>query len=147
MCCSPIPTPIPKRVAVSGLSGGGWQTIFISALDTRVTLTNPVAGYSSFHTRIKHHKDLGDSEQTPCDLATFADYTHLTAMLAPRAALLTFNSKDNCCFESGYALPPLLEAAGPFFASTIRTNRCVPTSTTCPARTTSTRTIARPFTA
>jgi len=27
----------PSRVAVSGLSGGGWQTIIISSLDTRVT--------------------------------------------------------------------------------------------------------------
>ena len=40
----------PARVAVAGLSGGGWQTIIISALDTRVTLSNPVAGYSSFLT-------------------------------------------------------------------------------------------------
>lgn len=105
----------PQRVAVTGLSGGGWQTIFFSALDTRVTLTNPVAGYSSFRTRIHFQKDLGDSEQTPCDMATVADYTHLTAMMAPRAALLTFNSKDDCCFEAGYALPPLLEAAKPIF--------------------------------
>jgi hypothetical protein len=104
-----------SRVGVSGLSGGGWQTIFISSLDTRVTLTNPVAGYSSFFTRIDHHKDLGDSEQTPCDLASVADYTHLTAMMAPRPTLLTFNSKDNCCFEAGYALPPLLKAASPMF--------------------------------
>ncbi|HZT81622.1 MAG TPA: acetylxylan esterase [Gemmataceae bacterium] len=105
----------PKRVAVSGLSGGGWQTIFISGLDTRVTLSNPVAGYSSFRTRVRHFKDLGDSEQTPCDLATIADYTHLTAMLAPRAGLLTFNAKDNCCFEAGYAMPPLVEAALPIY--------------------------------
>lgn len=105
----------PTRVAVSGLSGGGWQTIWISALDTRVTATNPVAGYSSFLTRVRHHKDLGDSEQTPCDFARYADYAHLTALLAPRAALLTFNAKDDCCFEAGYALPPLLEAAGPFY--------------------------------
>ncbi|MCH7728342.1 MAG: acetylxylan esterase, partial [Planctomycetes bacterium] len=105
----------PDRVAVAGLSGGGWQTIVISALDTRVTLANPVAGYSSFRTRVHHQKDLGDSEQTPNDLAAFADYTHLTAMLAPRAALLTYNIKDNCCFESGYALPPLLEAAEPIY--------------------------------
>lgn len=105
----------PERVAVSGLSGGGWQTIFISSLDTRVKLANPVAGYSSFRTRLKHFKDLGDSEQTPCDLATVADYDHLTAMLAPRAALLTFNAKDNCCFEAGYALPPLMEVALPAY--------------------------------
>jgi dienelactone hydrolase len=105
----------PKRVAVTGLSGGGWQTITISALDTRVTLTNPVAGYSAFRTRLKHHKDLGDSEQTPCDLATVADYTHLTALMAPRPTLLTYNSKDDCCFEAGYVLPVLRDAAEPVF--------------------------------
>ena len=105
----------PQRVAVTGLSGGGWQTIVLSALDTRVTLTNPVAGYSSFLTRTRHFKDLGDSEQTPNDLATVADYTHLTAMMAPRPTLLTYNAKDDCCFESGYALQPLLDAAQPVF--------------------------------
>ncbi len=106
----------PARVAVTGLSGGGWQTIFLSALDPRVTLSNPVAGYSAYGTRIRdHYKDLGDSEQTPCDMATVADYTHLTAMRAPRPTLLTYNDKDDCCFESGYALPPLLDAARPVF--------------------------------
>ncbi len=105
----------PERIAVTGLSGGGWQTIVISSLDTRVKLANPVAGYSSFRTRARHFKDLGDSEQTPNDLATVVDYTHLTAMMAPRPTLLTFNSKDNCCFESGYALKPLVDAAQPMF--------------------------------
>jgi len=105
----------PERVAVTGLSGGGWQTIIISALDTRVRLSTPVAGYSSFRTRARHLKDLGDSEQTPSDLATLVDYTHLTAMLAPRPALLIYNAKDNCCFESGYALPPLVDAARPVY--------------------------------
>ncbi len=105
----------PARVAVAGLSGGGWQTIFISSLDKRVTLANPVAGYSSFRTRGRYQSDLGDSEQTPCDLAMFADYTHLTAMLAPRAALLTKNAEDNCCFKAEHALPPLLHAAQPVY--------------------------------
>ncbi len=109
------PNADPQRVGVAGLSGGGWQTIFISSLDTRVTLANPVAGYSSFVTRARHFKDLGDSEQTPNDLAAFADYKHLTAMLAPRAGLLTFNKTDNCCFESTYALQPLLDAARPIY--------------------------------
>jgi hypothetical protein len=104
-----------SRVGVSGLSGGGWQTIIISALDTRVTLTNPVAGYSSFRTRIDNFSDLGDSEQTPVDLGITADYAQLTAMLAPRSALLTFNDKDDCCFASAHALPPLLDAAEPIY--------------------------------
>jgi hypothetical protein len=105
----------PERVAVAGLSGGGWQTIVISSLDPRVTLANPVAGYSSYRTRARFQQDLGDSEQTPTDLATVADYTHLTALLAPRPALLTYNAKDNCCFASDHALPPLLEAAEPVY--------------------------------
>lgn len=109
------PQADPGRVAVAGLSGGGWQTIFISSLDRRVTLTNPVAGYSSFITRIHNHSDLGDSEQTPCDMAKYADYTNLTAMMAPRATLLTFNVRDNCCFASGHAMQPLVDAAEPAF--------------------------------
>ncbi|MBI3851190.1 MAG: hypothetical protein HY298_13085 [Verrucomicrobia bacterium] len=105
----------PQRVSVSGLSGGGWQTIFISGLDSRVTFSNPVAGYSSFRTRARFVSDLGDSEQTPCDLATVVDYTHLTAMRAPRPTLLTFNAKDDCCFASDHALQPLWDAALPIF--------------------------------
>ncbi|HKQ39446.1 MAG TPA: hypothetical protein VJ063_15320 [Verrucomicrobiae bacterium] len=101
----------PGRVEVSGLSGGGWQTIFISSLDTRVKLSNPVAGYSSFLTRARFFSDLGDSEQTPCDLATVVDYAHLTAMMAPRPLLLTMNETDNCCFAAPHALPPLFDAA------------------------------------
>lgn len=109
------PAADPERVGVAGLSGGGWQTIFVSSLDPRVTLSNPVAGYSSYKTRARIHSDLGDSEQTPSDLASVADYTHLTAMRAPRPTLLTFNAKDNCCFASGHALEPLLTAALPIY--------------------------------
>lgn len=105
----------PTRLGVAGLSGGGWQTIFISSLDPRVALCNPVAGYSGFRTRAEFHSDLGDSEQTPCDLGVFADYDHLTALLAPRPALLTFNAADNCCFKADHALPPLLDAARPIY--------------------------------
>lgn len=105
----------PARVAVTGLSGGGWQTIVISSLDTRVTLTDPVAGYSSLRTRARNPSDLGDAEQTPNDLATITDYAHMTAMMAPRPTLLTYNAKDDCCFASAHALPPLMDAAGPIF--------------------------------
>ena len=104
-----------SRVAVTGLSGGGWQTIFFSSLEPRVTLSVPVAGYSGFRTKLHYLEDLGDSEQTPSDLATLVDYTDLTAMLAPRPALLTFNAKDNCCFAAPHALPPLIEAAAPIY--------------------------------
>jgi hypothetical protein len=103
------------RVAVAGLSGGGWQTILISSLDERVTLANPVAGYASFHTNLGFG-DLGDSEQAPTDMAALADYTHLTALRAPRPTLLTYNAKDDCCFRSGHAMEPLVRSARPAFA-------------------------------
>jgi dienelactone hydrolase len=105
----------PKRIVVSGLSGGGWQTILISSLDTRVAVANPVAGYGSFHTNIAFD-DMGDSEQSPTDMAMVADYAHLTALRAPRPTLLTYNASDDCCFKSGHTLGPLLEAARPVFA-------------------------------
>jgi hypothetical protein len=110
-----LPNAEPSKVAVSGLSGGGWQTIFISSLDPRVTLSNPVAGYSSFLTRLQHDMDLGDSEQTPTDLATVTDYSIMTALRAPAPTLLTFNANDNCCFRADHALPPLVAAAKPVF--------------------------------
>jgi hypothetical protein len=105
----------PTRVTVQGLSGGGWQTITISAFDTRVTLTNPVAGYSALRTRVRYGPDLGDSEQNPVDLAAVLDYSQMTALLAPRAALLTYNFKDNCCFKADHALPALVGAAEPIY--------------------------------
>ncbi|MBM3811301.1 MAG: hypothetical protein FJW20_06660 [Acidimicrobiia bacterium] len=104
----------PARLAVTGLSGGGWQTILLSALDSRVALANPVAGYSSFVTRAQWPDlDLGDSEQTPMDLASIADYTHLTALVAPRGLQLAYNAKDTCCFRADYAIGPLMQAAEP----------------------------------
>ncbi len=105
-----------SRVAVTGFSGGGWQALLLSSMDLRVSAAVPVAGYSSFLTRTQFPEmDLGDSEQTPVDLGLYADYTHLTALLAPRPTLLVYNARDNCCFRADYALPPLLEAARPFF--------------------------------
>lgn len=104
------------RIAVTGLSGGGWQTIFISALDTRVALANPVAGHSSYVTRAQWPDlDLGDSEQTPSDLAAIADYPHLNALVAPRPLLLSYNAKDNCCFRADYAAGAMVQLAAPVF--------------------------------
>jgi dienelactone hydrolase len=106
----------PSRIAATGLSGGGWQTIVLSALDTRVALSNPVAGFSSYVTRSQWpDKDLGDSEQTPSDLASVADYTHLMALVAPRPLLLTHNARDTCCYRGDYALGALAQQASAAF--------------------------------
>ena len=97
----------PERIGMTGLSGGGWQTIVLSALDERVRATAPVAGYNGMGAKAvaRAYGDTGDPEQSATDLFATVDYTHLTAMLAPRPALLVFNAEDNCCFRSGMVKP------------------------------------------
>ena len=86
---------------MTGLSGGGWQTITLSALDERVAVAVPVAGYSSLVTGIEHPEYVGnDIEQNATDFRDGQDYTHLTAMRAPRPTLLIYNAEDDCCFRA-----------------------------------------------
>jgi dienelactone hydrolase len=109
------PNADTDRVGVTGLSGGGWQTIVISALDPRVTLAVPDAGYITIPVRARNKADVGDLEQIPTDLGSIADYSHLTAMLAPRPALLIYNAKDNCCFPADRARPAVFEPVRPLY--------------------------------
>lgn len=106
-----------NRVAVTGLSGGGWQTIFLSALDERVKMAVPVAGYSSTTTKVeaRQYGDLGDLEQNGTDFLSNVDYTHLTAMMAPRPTLLIHNAEDDCCFRAPLVKPLIYDGIRPFF--------------------------------
>lgn len=104
-----------NRIGMTGLSGGGWQTIMLSALDQRVQVSVPVAGYSSIRSRIERPSDIGDIEQNPTDMLTVADYTHLTAMRAPRPTLLIYNAEDSCCFRGPLVRPYIFDAIKPIF--------------------------------
>jgi dienelactone hydrolase len=103
------------RLAVTGLSGGGWQTIWLSALDTRVAACAPNAGYIGLPERARNAGDVGDLEQNPADMLTIGDYPCLTAMLAPRPALLIYNWNDECCFQTARARPAVYEPGVPFY--------------------------------
>ena len=103
------------RIGVTGLSGGGWQTIVLSALDERVSVAVPVAGYSSIVSRIERVPDTGDIEQNATDLLTVVDYPHLTAMRAPRPTLLIYNAEDDCCFRAPLVKPYIFDYVRPFF--------------------------------
>lgn len=106
-----------NRIGVTGLSGGGWQTIVLSALDERVKATNPVAGFSALRSRVevKDFGDFGDIEQSGTDFLQRSDYTHLVAMMAPRPTLLTYNAEDDCCFRAMLVKPRVHDAIQPFF--------------------------------
>ncbi len=106
------------RLGVTGLSGGGWQTIVLSSLDERVKVSVPVAGYSALSTKVEVRKfgDLGDLEQNPPDFQAGQDYTFLTALRAPRPTLLINNAEDDCCFRGPLVKPLIYDAIKPFFA-------------------------------
>jgi len=58
---------------------------------------------------------LGDLEQNSSDLLDGVDYTHLTAMRAPRPTLLIHNAEDDCCFRGPLVKPLLYDGIQPFF--------------------------------
>ncbi|HEU0141841.1 MAG TPA: hypothetical protein VFQ79_19110 [Bryobacteraceae bacterium] len=104
-----------SRIGMTGLSGGGWQTIVLSALDERVFAAVPVAGYSSLASRIERPADVGDVEQNATDLLTIADYPLLTAIRAPRPTLLVYNVEDDCCFRAPLVKPYIFDFVRPYF--------------------------------
>lgn len=109
------PKTDPQKIAMTGLSGGGWQTIILSSLEIRISLSVPNAGYIGLDYRADFIEDTGDLEQNPTDLITIADYPCLTAMLAPRPALLIYNEKDDCCFQAYRARESVYEPIKPFY--------------------------------
>lgn len=104
-----------NRVGMTGLSGGGWQTITLSALDERIAVSVPVAGYTDVVTRVERAADTGDLEQNSTDLYTIADYPALTGMRAPRPTLIIHNAEDDCCFRAPLVKPHIFDAVKPFF--------------------------------
>ena len=107
------------RLGMSGLSGGGWQTIILSSLDERVRVAVPVAGFSSIMPRVeaREYGDIGDVEQSATDLFDGRDYTWLAALMAPRPTLLAYNAEDDCCFRAAMVKPGCLRCYPALFGS------------------------------
>lgn len=104
------------RIGMTGLSGGGWQTMLLSTLDPRVGPAVPVAGFSSLTTAIEHPEYAGDAEQNGPDMRAVADYAQLMALRAPRPTLLIYNAMDDCCFRAGVVKQGVYSDIQPFFA-------------------------------
>lgn len=83
----------PKRIAVTGISGGGAATFWIAAADDRVACAVPVSGMSDLESYVKNKVINGH-----CDCMfmynTFRwDWTTIAALVAPRP--LMFANSDN----------------------------------------------------
>ncbi|MFN7996893.1 MAG: acetylxylan esterase [Bryobacteraceae bacterium] len=75
------------RILFTGESGGGNNTYWVSALDTRVTLSVPVSSGGAFEQWIKEDVNY-DWHQRPPGLRAIADIGTLYALIAPRPLLI-----------------------------------------------------------
>jgi dienelactone hydrolase len=105
------------RIGVTGLSGGGWQTIMLSSLDPRVGPAVPVAGFATLTTAIEQPRYTGaDPEQNGSDSRVRVDYAQFIAMRAPRPTLLIYNDMDDCCFRADIVKQGVYDDIKPFYA-------------------------------
>lgn len=110
-----LPEADTSRLGVTGLSGGGWQTIMLSALDKRVAVSVEVAGFGALQSNIIRPEDGDEVEQNASDLNMGEDYPFLVAMRAPRPTLLIHNAEDDCCFRAALVKPYIYNQIRPFF--------------------------------
>jgi len=110
-----LPQADPARLGVTGLSGGGWQTLFLSSLDERVAVAVEVAGFGSQQSNLIRPEDTNEVEESPSDFTVDEDYPFLVALRAPRPTLLIHNAEDDCCFRADLVKPYIYEQIKPFF--------------------------------
>jgi hypothetical protein len=87
-------------VNMVGLSGGGWTTNLISAIDDRVKMSFSIAGSTPVYHRYKG--SIGDIEQflpeLYRDIAGYPDLYILGAYGKGRKQVQVLNRNDDCCF-------------------------------------------------
>ncbi|MFZ1944657.1 MAG: acetylxylan esterase [Acidobacteriaceae bacterium] len=110
-----LPSVDPSRLGVTGLSGGGWQTVMLAALDTRVSVSVEVAGIGSRESNLAHPLDTYEVEEDAPDLLQGQSYPEFIAMRAPKPTLLIHNAVDSCCFRAAQVKPGIYDWAKPFF--------------------------------
>ena len=112
---SSLPQVDTMRIGVTGLSGGGWQTLMISAFDERVSAAAEVAGFGSLETNLTRPTDTQEIEEDATDLVQDYDYPFFLALRAPRPTLLMHNAQDDCCFLAPLVKPYIFVQVRPFF--------------------------------
>ncbi|WP_234736454.1 alpha/beta hydrolase family protein [Tellurirhabdus bombi] len=112
----------PKRVAISGASGGGSQTMLLTALDDRITVSAPVVMVSSYH-----------SGGCPCESGMGVhlcgggtNNVEVAAMAAPRPQLIVSDGKDWTQFVPQNEFPFLQRTYGFYGKTDLVTNVHLP---------------------
>jgi hypothetical protein len=90
-------------ITMTGVSGGGWTTTLVAALDRRIDHSYPVAGSLPMALRFARADAWGDWEQTTPELYRIADYADLYVLGAQgREQVQVLNYRDPCCFAGDH---------------------------------------------
>jgi hypothetical protein len=102
-----------SEVVMTGVSGGGWTTAWLAALESRITVAIPVAG--SFPMSERGPRDMGDQEQFDFGTYTYVGYNDIYVIGAHKKKYLQIsNAYDKCCFAAPNGPPgfvPQVKAA------------------------------------
>lgn len=104
-------------VSMIGISGGGWTTSMIAAVDTRLDLSIPVAGSAPLYQRNADPNSVGDLEQyyapiyneniaadgSGGGIATWLEIYALGGYGDGRSQTMVTNRADPCCFSGTFA--------------------------------------------
>ena len=110
-----MPQVDTHRLGVTGLSGGGWQTTILGALDERVAVAVEVAGIGALESNLIRPLDTDEIEENATDLTQNEDYPLFVAIRAPRPTMLIHNAEDDCCFRAALVKPYIYDQIRPFF--------------------------------
>lgn len=89
-----------SQISMIGLSGGGWTTLMMAAIDPRIQISCPVAGAYPIYLRVAED-ELGDWEQTITTLYRTTTYleTFILGAVGPgRVQCQVFNRYDSDCY-------------------------------------------------
>ncbi|WP_165071023.1 S9 family peptidase [Paludisphaera rhizosphaerae] len=103
----------PTRLAITGASGGGNQTLYAGALDDRFTAVVPVCGVGTYEAYLETACCV--CEVVPGGLK-FARTGDVLAMIAPRALLVVSALQDSPQFSFGEAAKSVARARSRFEA-------------------------------
>ena len=98
-----------NKISIMGISGGGWYSVWLSALIPEIKFTVSYAGSLPMEYR-KFDGVSGDWEQQDSQIYNYISYWELYKLMTVdkigkenRQGILVYNSEDDCCFYNPYA--------------------------------------------
>ncbi len=98
-----------EDISIMGISGGGWYTVWLSALIPNIKFSVSYAGSLPMEYR-KFEGIGGDWEQQNSQIYDYVSYWELYKLMTldetgktNRQAILVYNDQDDCCFYNPYA--------------------------------------------